>query len=168
MNLLDFYQFTVITNKKQTRQVCRIKKWYSLLNTIPNNFKIFFCLEIMLLFILISSFNNIKWHCLYVLECLKLLFSCLKLRNLGVNPSWWQLCKNCKLASFFQILKSSFSNLRNHLTASECYILWTISATDLFAGNLSSSKSKNTSAKILTIIFAMTHLMLKAALLWWK
>ena len=96
----------------------------------------------MLLFVLISSFDNINWHCLYVLECFKLLLASLKLRNLGHNPSWWQLCKNCKSVSFFEILKSSFSNLRNHLTASVPYLLRRISATDLFAGNLSFSKRK--------------------------
>ena len=59
--------------------------------------------------------------------------------------------ENCKLASFFRILKSSFSNLHNHLTVSEPYLLRIISATDLFAGNLSFSKNKNTSTQTLTI-----------------
>ena len=62
MNLLDFYQLTIIANKKQTRQVCKIKQgYYGLFNTIPDILKI--CLEIMPFFILISSFNNINWHC---------------------------------------------------------------------------------------------------------
>ena len=100
----DFHQFTIITNKKQTRQMCKIKQWYGLFNTIPNNLKKKFCLEILLLFVLIFSFNNINWHCLYVLECFKLLLVSLKLRNLRVNPSEWQLCKNCKSTWFFQAL----------------------------------------------------------------
>ena len=168
MNLLDFTSLLSLPTRNKQNKCAKSNNDTVFLILFLTISKSFFCLEIMVLFVLISSFNNINWHCLYVFEYFKLLFASLKLRNLGVNPSWWQLCKNCKLASFFQILKSSFSNLRNHLTASECYILWTISATDLFAGNLSSSKSKNTSAKILTIIFAMTHLMLKAALLRWK
>ena len=132
--------------------------------TISNSF---FFFGIMLIFFLNSSFYNME-HFLYVFQCIKLLFANLKSRNLGVNLSWWHICKNSKLDSFFRVLKSSFSTLRKRLTESAPCHLRIICDTDLFAGNLSLSKNKNTSPKTLAIIFTGTCLTLKAALLRWK
>ena len=76
-----------------------------------------------------------------------------------------------QIGFIFSNFKSSFSNLCNRLTASMLYLIRIISATDLFAENLSFNKNKNTSAKTLTIVFTVTRLTLKSALLqckWYK
>lgn len=107
----------------------------------------FLCFEIMVLFDLISSFNNTDWYCLHVFECLKLPFASLKIMNLDINISRSHICENSKSASFFQILKSSLWNLRRGLTTSTPYLLRIIFAIDLFAGNLGFNKNENTSAR---------------------